>query len=142
MGSKRKTAAGAAISAAHPTGTQILSVKSFLGASAELDVLLNEVSSIGLIAAGIGEGIRLRSSNPVYNQSTIDNLSLLLETTKEELLELQKLVHLQLIGSYDDGQAKANRTAWVRNKRKVQAFREQPKTMRLDLIAQLGVITV
>lgn len=66
-------------------------VKSFLGAAAELDVLLNEIASIGLIAAGIGEGIRLRSSNLVYNQSTNDNLSLLLKKTKEELLELQKV---------------------------------------------------
>jgi hypothetical protein len=65
-------------------------VKSFLGASAELDSLLNEIASISLIAAGIGEEIRLRSSNPVYNQSTIDSLSSLLDKTQEELLELQK----------------------------------------------------
>jgi hypothetical protein len=128
--------------AAGAAGKALEKARSMFNATNELSFLINEVSNIQLIMVGLVEELRLRKERNTFQVQLTDALATLLRATTEELQELEKVIYYDLVKYGEKNEIHANKIAWAQEQRKIQGFRTRLRNHRMNLVAQVGVVTL
>ena len=102
--------------------------------------LNNEVADFQLVVGMIHELLQdYNSSNSTESAVYTESLTSVLVRAKQKLLELDMLIQYRLMtgGTKQD----FNRIAWVREHRKVKALQDEIRSIRMNLVAVIGVLT-
>lgn len=84
-------------------------------ANDELLALMNELTNIQVIASGLSEEVQRRQDRNSLSQHSITTLVFLLDQIKNEVGELNKLIHYRLISEHkENGEVKAEIITWAR----------------------------
>lgn len=128
----------AVVGAASSVGRTLSKLASLRGAPNTIQALNNEIEDLRLILQEIDTLLRrdIDSSGPSLHQS----LSSALQRAKDKLLELEVILEYQVMTVDDHGNAAVNRFGWARQQTTIQRIQEDLRSIRLDLIAALGLL--
>lgn len=108
-------------------------------ADRELSAIGKEVSDIQLVYSALGESIQERQAHKQLSQDHLRGLSKLLETSNTALTVLDKLIKDRFIRAYTpDGEPKALRLAWLRQRNKLKGLLEELRNTRINISALWG----
>lgn len=104
-------------------------------ASDELLALMNELTNIQVIASGLTEEVQRRQDRNSLSQHSITIPVSLLDQIKNEVGELDKLFHYQLISEHkENGEVKAEKITWAREQGNISVHRDRLRHLKLDLV--------
>ncbi|KAL9119292.1 MAG: hypothetical protein Q9187_004154 [Circinaria calcarea] len=128
----------AVVGAASSVGRTLGKLALLRGAPNTIRALNNEIEDLRLLLQEIDTLLRrdIDSSGPPLHQS----LSGSLQRAKEKLLELEGILEYQIMIVGDHGNATVNRFAWARQQTTVQRIQGDLRSIRLDLVAALGLL--
>ena len=105
----------------------------------ELQAIVNEVSDIQVVFNCIEETIQERQAYGQLPQDRLRGLSTLLLSSKTTLTALDALIKDRLIRAYKaDGELKAARLSWLRQRNKVKGLLEELRSTRINITAMWG----
>ena len=105
----------------------------------ELQAIVNEVSDIQVVFNCIEETIQERQAYGRLPQDRLRGLSTLLLSSKTTLTALDSLIKDRLIRAYKaDGEPKAARLSWLRQRNRVKALLEELRSTRINITAIWG----
>ena len=128
------------IGAADSIGKSLGKVKTLRNAPAEVLALQNEVSDLRIVLDDVNFCVLDMGSTETSTRITIrlQHLSELVDRAKSQLLQLDKLLHYDIIkpGSLD-GEFKVSRTEWLRAQSAVEAIRQSLRDVKLNIATQM-----
>ena len=131
---------GGAIGAAKKT---LDKAKTLFKANDELSALMNELANIQMIALSLSEEVQRRQDHNSLSQHSITTLVTLLDQIKNEVDELNKLIHYRLIKEHkQNGEVKAEKITWAREQGNISFHRDRLRDLRLDLVAQSNAVVM
>ena len=71
-----------------------------------------------------------------------ETLRLILVRAKERLLVLDMLIQYRLTTPGENGEAELSRIAWAREHRKIKSIQDEIRSIRVNLVAVIGVLTL
>ena len=87
--------------------------------------------------------MRHRQDGVSLSQHSITTLVSLLDQIKDEIINLDKLIHYRLINEYKkNGEVKAEKITWAREQHNISLHRDRLRDLRLDLVAQLNAVAM
>ena len=115
-------------------------IKNVRNAPEELLALINEVSDLQIVLGDIRSYTQTTIISPTL-QDAFQHLSVLINRAKDKLLQLDELVQYRLTkpDSAID-RIKVSRREWTRAKTTIDNFRQSLRDIKLNIIAQMGVI--
>ena len=129
---------GGAIGAAKKT---LDKAKTLFKANDELLALMNELANIPMIVLNLSEEVQRRQDRNSLSQRSITTLVSLLDQIKNEVDELNKLIHYRLIKEHKhNGEVKAEKITWAREQGNISFHRDRLRDLRLDLVAQSNAV--
>ena len=129
---------GGAIGAAKKT---LDKAKTLFKANDELLALMNELANIQMIVLNLSEEVQRRQDRNSLSQRSITTLVSLLDQIKNEVDELNKLIHYRLIKEHKhNGEVKAEKIIWAREQGNISFHRDRLRDLRLDLVAQSNAV--
>jgi hypothetical protein len=124
----------AVVGAAQESGKVSLKfLRNLKNAPRELQELIDEVTQIGTVLDDV------KSAVEAGGKST-PALDLLLKKAAAKLLELEKLIHYELIKAKED--VRVDRVAWATHQKQVVRFQEQLRNIRHDITTVLSARTL
>ena len=112
-------------------------------ANDDLLALMNEFTNIQLIASDLSEEVQRRQDRNSLSQHPITTLVTLLDQIKNEVGELDKLIHYRLINeSKKNGEVKAEKITWAREQGNISVYRDRLRDIRLDLVVQSKAVAM
>ena len=131
---------GGAVGAAKKT---LDKAKTLFKANDELLALMNELTNIQMIASSLSEEVQRRQDRNSLSQHSIATLVSLLDQIKNEVAELDTLVHYRLIKEHkQNGEVKAEKVTWVREQGNISVHRDRLRDLRLDLGLQMNAVAM
>ena len=131
---------GSAVGAAKKT---LDKAKTLFNANDELLALMNELANIQMIASGLSEEVQRRQDRDSLSRHSIATLVSLLDQIKNEVGELDKLVHYRLIKEHkQNGEVKAEKITWAREQGNISVHRDRLRELRLDLGLQMNAVAM
>ena len=131
---------GGAVGAAKKT---LDKAKTLFKANDELLALMNELTNIHMIASSLSEEVQRRQDCNSLSQHSITTLVSLLDQIKNEVGELDKLIHYRLISEHkQNGEVKAEKITWAREQGNISLHRDRLRDLRLDLVVQSNAVTM
>lgn len=129
----------AVVGAASSVGRTLGKLASLRGAPNAIRALNNEIEDLRLILQEIDTLLRrdIDSSGPSFHHQSLSGS---LQRAKEKLLELEGILEYQIMTVDDHGNATVNRFGWARQQTTIQRIQGDLRSIRLDLVAALGLL--
>ena len=108
------------------------------------DVILalnNEISDFRLVIFEVASYLRqepTRSSPSAQAFST--NVMLILDRARDRLIKLEALIEYRLVLPGTDGRIRLNKIGWTLERQKVKRIQEEIRSLRMNLLAVVGVL--
>ena len=130
----------AVVGAAEGVTKTLAKIRNIRNAPEELLALINEVSDLRIILAGIQSYVQNTAASPEL-QDALQHLTVLINRAKDKLLQLDELVQYRLTKpeSVAD-QIKVSRREWARAKTTIDDFRQSLRDIRINIVTQMIVV--
>ena len=129
----------AVIGAAEGVGKALAKIKDIRNAPEDVLALINEVSDLRVILGDVEKSTRAAGTTPLPHEQ-LAHMSTLIDRAKDRLLEIDQLIHYQLVKP-DTSDIKVSRREWAIARPTIKRFRESLRDVRLNLLTQMIVIS-
>ena len=131
----------AVVATAKGIGKALGKIKNLSNAPDELLALINEVSDLTVVLDDAESLLTRNIDGPLLSRA-IQHLGTLLQRAKDILLQLDLLIEYQVVkpgSTLKD--LKVSRSEWVKSKKKLESYRQRLLDVRLNIMAQLSVVS-
>ena len=127
---------------AERVSTLLSKAKRLHHAPSELFALNNEVSDLRITVQNVEQCLSTSNEGSIaLSENKLKHVGHLIDTAKEELLDLEKLIHYQFLKSGTlEGNFKVFRLRWVKTKPLVTQHREAIYKIRQNILMELQTI--
>lgn len=133
------SALASAVTLSAAVSASLQQLRALHSADRELQAITNEVSDIQVVYSALGESIEERQAHKQLSQARLRGLSTLLKGSNTTLTVLDTLIKDRLIRAYTpDGEPKAIRLAWLRQRNRVKGLLEELRSTRINISALWG----
>ena len=128
----------AVLGAAEGLSKALSRVRRLRHAPNELLALINEVSDLRIILGDVQTFAIQNESNPQLSRHHIQHLFVLVDRAKETLLELDKLIHFNLMKPQaSQTQIKVAKREWLKATPTIERFRHSLRDIRLNIATHM-----
>ena len=119
-------------------------LRSLRQAPEALHALNNEISDLHLIVLETNTLLQEHQDIASINRRTQDfaaNLKPILDRAREKLLELESLIVYRLTTPGPSNEPNINKSAWMRERKRMKMIQTEIHTIRMDLVAAVGILS-
>ena len=117
-------------------------VRNIFNAPDEVLALLNEVSDLQIVLSDVQIYIVRSSSGARITEGHLQHLSVLVDRAKEKLLQLDERIQYHLIKPQSSrAQITISKREWLKAATTIEKFRQSLRDIRLNVVAQIAVIS-
>ena len=129
----------AVVGAAEGVGKTLNKIRNFRDAPKELLALINDISDLRIVLGDLES--HLTQNAPSIQEEQSEHISTLLNRAKEQLLQLDELVHYRLTRSDSTPQqVKISRQEWAKATSTIKKYRKRLQNTRLNIVAHMLIV--